>query len=121
MHADSTWCNHIPQARLSHTAMFHGDTSGQCVHLRWYVLLNDLALLQEEGHHSQVRLPNGVHWDPESCWDNLYDAIMDCRVLCYVVGESLGPGSLLYVRVHVQDAYAWTPLSRLVTLRTSEP
>lgn len=44
-------------------------------------------VVQEEGHHSQVRLPNGVHWEPESCWDNIYDAIMDCRVLCYVVGQ----------------------------------
>lgn len=42
--------------------------------------------LQEEGHHSQVRLPNGVHWEPESCWDSIYDAINDARVLCYVVG-----------------------------------
>ncbi|KAL3153372.1 hypothetical protein ABBQ38_011712 [Trebouxia sp. C0009 RCD-2024] len=44
---------------------------------------------QEEEHHSQVRLPNGVHWQPESCWDDIYDAIMDCRVLCYVVGWSV--------------------------------
>ena len=48
------------------------------------------AVLQEEEHHSQVRLANGVHWEPESCWDNIYDAIMDCRVLCYVVGELAG-------------------------------
>ncbi|KAL3162479.1 hypothetical protein ABBQ32_010140 [Trebouxia sp. C0010 RCD-2024] len=44
---------------------------------------------QEADHHSQVRLANGVHWEPESCWDNIYDAIMDCRVLCYVVGWSI--------------------------------
>ncbi len=42
---------------------------------------------QEAGHNSQVRLPNGVHWEPESCWDNIYDAISDARVLCYVVGK----------------------------------
>lgn len=45
-----------------------------------------LNVLQEENHHSEVRLPNGVQWQPESCWDNIYDAINDCRVLCYVVG-----------------------------------
>lgn len=44
-------------------------------------------MLQEPGHNSQVRLPNGVHWEPESCWDNIYDAINDARVLCYVVGR----------------------------------
>lgn len=44
---------------------------------------------QEAGHNSQVRLPNGVHWEPESCWDNIYDAISDARVLCYVVGWSI--------------------------------
>lgn len=42
--------------------------------------------MQEENHHSEVRLPNGVQWQPESCWDSIYDAINDCRVLCYVVG-----------------------------------
>ena len=42
--------------------------------------------MQEEGHSSQVRLPNGVHWEPESCWDDIYNAIDNCRVLCYVVG-----------------------------------
>lgn len=46
-------------------------------------------VLQEEGHSSKVRLPNGVHWEPESCWDNIYDAIMDARVLCYVVGQPI--------------------------------
>ena len=46
---------------------------------------------QEEGHNSKVRLPNGVHWEPESCWDNIYDAINDARVLCYVVGDLLLP------------------------------
>ena len=42
--------------------------------------------MQEEGHRSQVRLPNGVHWEPQSCWDDIYNAIDNCRVLCYVVG-----------------------------------
>lgn len=54
----------------------------QCVIAHW------LHVLQEADHHSQVRLANGVHWEPESCWDSIYDAIMDCRVLCYVVGKS---------------------------------
>ena len=42
--------------------------------------------MQEENHHSEVKLPNGVQWQPQSCWDNIYDAINDCRVLCYIVG-----------------------------------
>lgn len=54
--------------------------------MQW-VTAHCLVVLQEADHHSQVRLANGVHWEPESCWDNIYDAIMDCRVLCYVVGE----------------------------------
>lgn len=55
--------------------------------------------MQEEGHHSQVQLPNGVHWEPESCWDDIYDAIDNCRVLCYVVG-GLSTSTVMHAPSH---------------------
>ena len=77
-----------------------------------------MVLVQEEGHHSQVRLPNGVHWEPESCWDNIYDAISDARVLIYVVGEPCKQSLVECCACHVLlfKALAYAAVSAFVIL-----
>ena len=47
--------------------------------------------MQEEEHNSHMKMGDELEWKPASCWNDLEAAIMQAKVMIYIVGETAWP------------------------------